>query len=734
MSNLTNGLYAVWSIQGHVTVQVTQTGGLNAVVSGIFFDAGGASPAPPTVSISAPSSGPVSGSVAVSATASSTVGIANVQFKLDGASLGSAVSSSPYTTQWSTAGATNGAHTLTAVATDNFGQPATSNPVIVTVSNSAQTPPSTFVRFDSATKGSWKGVYGGDGYIIANDSSNLPSYATFTQTGASLYTWYASSTDPRALLKGSSATDRIASTYFSGSVFTFDLNLTDGQSHQVALYSLDLDTNSRAQTVSIISADTGAVLDTQIFPNFQGGLFAIWNLQGHVKVQVTCTGGLNAVVSGIFFGGAGTVQTPAPPTVSMTSPTAGSTVAKFHRVGAITSSAIGIASLQFLLDGSNLGSLQSGSGPSFSTAWATTPVSNGPHTLSATATDTLGQKTTSGTVSVTVANSVVGGDTTATFVKFDTAASGSWKGVYGQDGYIIANDSNAPPSYAAFAAFGANTYTWATSSSDLRALLKGASSIDRILSTYYSSSIYAFDVNLTGSHQVALYCLDVDSTDRRQTISILDANTNAVLDTRNIADFHSGIYAIWNIQGHVLIRVTNTGGSNAVVNGIFFGSNGGGGGSSTPPPPTVSISSPAANSAVSGSVTITAAASSAGMSSVQFKVDGSNLGSPVTGTGPTFAATWTATAGSHILSALATDTLGQQTTSATVPVTVAGQTSSQSVFRATIRSLRATGKGFMVKPDITSLMTQRVRLRMALSRRQEQTSIRGSPQQLILER
>ena len=618
LSNFTGGVYEVWNVSGHVSLQVTYTGGLNAAVSGIFFGAGGSTgTAPPTVTITSPAPGVVSGSLSVTASASSTVGINNVQFKLDGISLGAAVSSAPYTTQWSTVNSSNGSHALTAVATDTLGQSAISSPVTVTVSNAAQTGSSPFVKFDSATQGSWKGVYGGDGYVIANDSINLPSYAALTTSGPSLYSWYPSTTDPRALLKGASATDRIASTYYSGSSFTFDLNLTDSQSHQVALYALDLDTTSRTQTVSILNADTGAVLDTETFANFHNGVYAVWNLQGHVKLQITLTGGLNAVVSGLFFGGAGTVQTTPPPTVSVTSPAGGSTVSNSVQVTATANSTAAIASLQFLLDGSNLGALQSGSGPSFSTQWATTSAANGPHTLSAIATDSLGQKTTSSGVSVTVANSVVITAASATFSKFDLATMGNWKGVYGQDGYIIANDSNSPPSYANLAVTAANSYTWVASSADQRALLKGASTTDRIASTYYSSSSINFDLNLTGgSHQLALYCLDLDSTSRSQTISIVDAASNTVLDSESMSNFHNGVYAIWNIQGHVLIRVANTGSSNAVISGIFFSAVAGSG---VPAGPTVSISSPAANATVSGSVTITATASApAGLSSVQF--------------------------------------------------------------------------------------------------------------------
>jgi hypothetical protein len=92
---------------------------------------------PPTVSITAPAnSATVSGaSVTVSASASDNVGVGGVQFKLDGVNLGSEDTAAPYSTTWNTTGATNGTHTLTAVARDTYGNITTSSAVTVTVSN-----------------------------------------------------------------------------------------------------------------------------------------------------------------------------------------------------------------------------------------------------------------------------------------------------------------------------------------------------------------------------------------------------------------------------------------------------------------------------------------------------------------------------------------------------------------------------------------------------------------------
>jgi len=98
----------------------------------------------PTVSMSAPAAGAtVSGTVSVSANASDNVGVVGVQFLLDGVNLSAEDTVSPYTVSWNTAGATNGAHTLTARARDAAGNQTTSVGVGVTVSNAVPdtTPP-----------------------------------------------------------------------------------------------------------------------------------------------------------------------------------------------------------------------------------------------------------------------------------------------------------------------------------------------------------------------------------------------------------------------------------------------------------------------------------------------------------------------------------------------------------------------------------------------------------------
>src|SRR5262249_5932519 len=93
-------------------------------------------------------------------------------------------------------------------------------------------------------------------------------------------------------------------------------------------------------------------------------------------------------------------------------------------------------------------------------------------------------------------------------------------------------------------------------------------------------------VNFTDgqTHQLAVYCLDWDLGGRTETIDVLDAVSNAVLDSRSVSAFTNGQYLIWNLSGHVKLKVTPTMGTNAVIGGLFFGATGSSTPTHTPPP------------------------------------------------------------------------------------------------------------------------------------------------------
>jgi hypothetical protein len=77
---------------------------------------------PPFVAVTNPSNGGlVMGSITVQATAFDNVGVAGVQFALDGVNLGAEATTAPYQLPWDSSAVTNGTHVLSAVARDAAG-------------------------------------------------------------------------------------------------------------------------------------------------------------------------------------------------------------------------------------------------------------------------------------------------------------------------------------------------------------------------------------------------------------------------------------------------------------------------------------------------------------------------------------------------------------------------------------------------------------------------------------
>src|SRR5439155_2633390 len=91
----------------------------------------------------------VSGTITVTASASDNVGVAGVQFRLDGSNLGGEDTSSPYAVSWDTTNASNGSHTLIARARDAAGNTTSSSAVTVTVFNDT-TPPAVSITSPSS--------------------------------------------------------------------------------------------------------------------------------------------------------------------------------------------------------------------------------------------------------------------------------------------------------------------------------------------------------------------------------------------------------------------------------------------------------------------------------------------------------------------------------------------------------------------------------------------------------
>lgn len=95
------------------------------------------------------------------------------------------------------------------------------------------------------------------------------------------------------------------------------------------------------------------------------------------------------------------------PTVSITSPGEGATVSGTLTITATASDDVGVSQVEFFVDGESIG-LGSSSEAGWSIGWNTTTYSNEDHRLTARATDSANQSTTSDAVNVTVSNTSSG--------------------------------------------------------------------------------------------------------------------------------------------------------------------------------------------------------------------------------------------------------------------------------------------------------------------------------------
>ncbi|HLG95335.1 MAG TPA: LamG-like jellyroll fold domain-containing protein [Bryobacteraceae bacterium] len=483
---------------------------------------------PPTVAITAPQPNQtLAAGITVTASASdSLVGIANVQFLVDGVNIAT-VSAAPYTITLQTTTLTNTTHVVTAIATNTLGTQATSAPVTIAVQNVSSGPTAGLAgywSFDTA--------YVSGSTLFDQSGNNNPATAFNTssitgQTGQALQ------------FNGSSSYSQVTSS-LSTQVFDLVSDLT---------LSLWIQTTNTSRLETLLSKYSG------------GGTGAGYILKttpaGAVAFQL---GGANLITGNpVVTGGSGIND------------------GRWHHIAVVVR--LG-STVSFYVDGV-LSSLP--------TVFSASARANSLFQMGANPDPTLGANFTGSMDEVRIYDRALssseiaslsgstggtgGPSATAIFVKIDANAEGNWVGAYGQAGYAIAADATSVPSYASLTINGASLYTWFASTPDVRALIKASNPNDRIAATYYAAGGFTMDLNVSGgqAYPVAFYALDWDFGNRTETISILDANTSQLLDSRTVSGFTSGAYLIWNIAGHVTVKVTNSSGPNSVVSGIFFG-------------------------------------------------------------------------------------------------------------------------------------------------------------------
>ena len=371
---------------------------------------------PPTVAITAPTQGStVSGTASVSASATDDVGVAGVQFLLDGANLGTEDTTSPYSVSWDTTTAVNGSHTLAARARDAAGNSATSTSVTVTVDNQA---PSGTVSINSgAAATNTRAV---TLTLSAVDTQGAVTQMRFSNNGTTFNAPVAyAATAPWTLTTGSGTKTVYAQ--FKAVAGNWSTSATD---------TIVLDTTAPTitnRTATSITANSATITWTTSEPADSQVDYGLTTSYGsstpldsnRVTSHSVAISGLNAStlyhyrvrsrdgagnlrVSSDSTFTTGSVADATPPTVAITAPAEGSTVSGTVIATASATDDVVVAGVQFLLDGANLGAEDTTS--PYSVSWDTAPVSNGSHALTARARDAAGNTALSTPVTVNVAN------------------------------------------------------------------------------------------------------------------------------------------------------------------------------------------------------------------------------------------------------------------------------------------------------------------------------------------
>ncbi len=458
--------------------------------------------------------------------------------------------------------------------------PASSNYSGITTDQGEQdyvgTPPingtASFVGTDAATQGNWEGKYGAEGFVVVDDATNYPSYATVSPAGELDYPWLSPTADPRCLQEAAVPSQRVAACWYSATSFTINVAVQGGRATRLALYCLDWDSKGRVQQVDLLDGVSGAVLDSQMLSNFTNGEYLVWDVTGSVRVRVTSLVN-NAVVSGVFFDAVGAARF-----VGVDGATQGNWQGKYGAEGYMvvgdatnypsyaTLSPVGQSDWVWLPPqaSNDVRCLQKVTVPGDRVAacwyaessftmdmavglgratrlalycvdWDQKGRVQQVDLLDGVTGAVLDSQTLSnftngeylvwdvrGLVQVRVTplvnNAVVSGvffdvGANVRFVGVDGATQGDWQGKYGAEGYVVVNDAANYPSYEAVLPAGQSDWVWKwQASNDVRCLQKVTVPGDRVAACWYAQSSFTMDVpvGLGRATRLALYCLDFD--------------------------------------------------------------------------------------------------------------------------------------------------------------------------------------------------------------------------------
>jgi hypothetical protein len=165
--------------------------------------------------------------------------------------------------------------------------------------------------YTQAPQGNWVGTYGADGYNLlawnGSDSAWFPQSTFVLDQGTRFNSWSGSAgtNDTRALQSPDSSTRR-ATCIFDPNQLRLHLSFSSAYSGMLHLYALDWDSTSRREAITV--NDGSGPRTANITSPFDQGAWVNASITvpsgGTVTITVDHVAGYNAVLSGIFLGGA----------------------------------------------------------------------------------------------------------------------------------------------------------------------------------------------------------------------------------------------------------------------------------------------------------------------------------------------------------------------------------------------------------------------------------------------
>ena len=622
--------------------------------------------------------------------------ILGVDFYVDGALI-SSDAYPPYSADiWNIS---DGAHLLTAVATDNStsttsvsvnltaGQPANQNP---TVSLTTPLPTTTFT--EPASIDLVAVAADADGTIVKVDFYNGPTFLgstsstpySFTWTGvlAGTYSITAQATDNAGGITTSAAvtvnvlpsinqvpsvaiTSPLDHTDYAGSLY-LPFNVDASDDGYVAMVDFYLD---------------GALIATDAYPPYSTDIYG-FSVGTHVLTAVATDNG-NATSSASVTITVGLIANQAP-TVSLASPINNATFNAPATVtlGATASDVDGsIAQVDFY-NGTTL--LGSDLIPPFQVSWSGVPV--GTYSLTAVATDNLGTATTSGTVTMSVVvpanvfptvnlaspvnNSTYTAPASLTLGAAASDMDGNVSKVDFYNGATLLGSDVTTPYQFFWTGVPAGTYVLTAVATDNL----GASTTSGTVTITVTVPVnvlptvsLASPVNNSTYTAPATVTLGAAASDADGTISKVDFYNGATLLGTDATSPYQFTWSSVAVGTYTLTaKATDNLGAvttSSIVSITVTAAN---------TPPTVSLTSPANNAAFTAAASVAISATAADANGTVSKVDFYN-GATLLGTDATspYQYTWSGVAaGTYTLTAKATDNLGAVTTSSIVTITV----------------------------------------------------------------